>query len=516
MGRALAAAARGDAVSARMGLESASNGTDLRRAVCVGRLHLNENEAVTRTRTLSASQIVARPIDEVFGFFSRPENLGRIMPPEFGLVIRSADRAMRAGLVIDYTVRPLLGIGTTWRTRIDACAPPHGFADVQLRGPYRRWEHRHAFASVVNGTRIDDEIDYEMPLGRFGDALHDRLVRPALERLFRYRAAAIDAVFASAGVADHPLTIAVAGGTGFVGGAIAAELRRRGHRLVVLSHRGEAARGPLPDDVEIRTADTAVPAALGAALAGVDALVIALAFPNYPMENPRRGHTFMDVDAAGTERLVAAAREGGVRRVVYVSGAGAAPDAKRVWFRAKWRAEEAVRGSGIAHAIIRPTWIYGPRDAALNRFLAFARTLPFVPLTNRGRQLMAPVFIDDIARLAADSLTMAAAVDQVFEVGGPETMTMREVIRRAVATAGTPRPILPGPTLLLKLAAWPLSFLPRPPLTPSAVDFINQPATVDVRPLLARMPRRLTPLDEGLATYLGPTPGPELRFGPAA
>src|SRR3989304_3196916 len=174
----------------------------------------------------------------------------------------------------------------------------------------------------------------------------------------------------------------------------------------------------------------------------------------------------MDVDAAGTERLVAAAREGGVRRVVNVSGAGAAPDAKRVWFRAKWRAEEAVRGSGIAHTIIRPTWIYGPRDVALNRFLAFARTLSFVPLTNRGRQLMAPVFIDDIARLAADSLTMDAAVDQVFEVGGPETMPMHEVIRRAVAMGGKARPGLPGPTPLLTLAAGPLSVLPRPPPPP--------------------------------------------------
>ena len=62
------------------------------------------------------------------------------------------------------------------------------------------------------------------------------------------------------------------------------------------------------------------------------------------MESPRRGQTFMAVDAAGTEHLVAAARKSGVGRLVYLSGAGAAPDATRHWFRAKWRAEEAVRG----------------------------------------------------------------------------------------------------------------------------------------------------------------------------
>jgi hypothetical protein len=81
---------------------------------------------------------------------------------------------------------------------------------------------------------------------------------------------------------------------------------------------------------------------------------------------------------------------------------------------------------------------------------------------------------------------------------------MREIIKRALAVAGLRRPILPGPTPLLKLAAWPLQFLPEPPLTPSAVDFVNQPATVDVGPLLERMPRQLTTLEEGLFTYLRP------------
>jgi hypothetical protein len=85
-------------------------------------------------------------------------------------------------------------------------------------------------------------------------------------------------------------------------------------------------------------------------------------------------------------------------------------------------------------------------------------------------------------------------------------MTMRQVIGRALRVVGLSRPVLPGPTPLLKLAAWPLRWLPDPPLTPDAVDFINQPATVDLEPLLARLPRRLTPLEEGLATYLAPVP----------
>jgi NADH dehydrogenase len=260
--------------------------------------------------------------------------------------------------------------------------------------------------------------------------------------------------------------------------------------------------------MELRGVDVADGSGLPAALAGLDALVIALAFRNSPMESPRRGQTFETVDAGGTERLVRAARTAGIRRLLYVSGAGAAADAERHWFRAKWRAETAIRAAELPFTILRPTWIYGPRDVSLNRFVGFARRLPVVPLTNTGRQLLAPVFVDDVSRLAADSLVSDAAIGQVFELGGPETLRMRDIVRRALRWADLSRPIVPGPAPLLKLAATPLQLLAEPPLTPDAIDFINQPATVDLGPLLERMPRRLTALDEGLATYLPPDSGP--------
>lgn len=456
------------------------------------------------THNLRASFHIDRPIDEVFAFFSRPENLGRITPRSLGFELRSIDTRMRAGLEIDYRVSPLLGIPLSWRSLITEYDPPYAFSDHQLKGPYRSWDHRHAFAVEGNGTRVADEVEYSLPLGPLGRLAHGLVVRQQLEEVFRHRARTIRAVFAEPRPNDHPLHIAVVGGSGFVGGGIAAELHARGHRVTILSRRGDAARGPLPDDVEVRWADVTTDDGLAEALAGADALVIALAFSNSPMEAPRRGRTFMEVDAAGTERLVAAARTASVARLVYLSGAGAAPDAERHWFRAKWRAEEAVRGSGLVWTIIRPTWIYGPRDVSLNRFIGFARQFQAVPMTNFGGQQLAPVFIDDIGRLAADAITDPAAVGQVFEVGGPETLGMREVIARALRIAGLRRPIIPGPAALIRLGAFPLTLLPSPPLTPDAVDFINQPATVDLGPLLERMPRRLTRLDEGLASYLGP------------
>jgi uncharacterized protein YbjT (DUF2867 family)/ligand-binding SRPBCC domain-containing protein len=456
---------------------------------------------------LSASQLVPRPIDEVFAFFAEPENLARLTPPGMRFEFLADDRRMRTGLVLDYRIRPLLGVPVRWQSVIDAYDAPRSFRDVQARGPYRAWRHVHEFEPVEGGTLVRDRVDYALPLGPLGEAVHRLAIRSQLAEIFRFRARAIESIFEPA-AAPSGFTVAVAGGTGFVGGGIARELRRRGHRVVVVSHRGEAGRGSLPDDVELRTADVADPAGLASALAGVDALVIALAFRNSPMESPRRGQTFEQVDAGGTEQLLAAARATGVGRVVYLSGAGAAPDARRHWFRAKWRAEEAVRNSGLTWTIIRPTWIFGPRDVSLNRFLGFARSLPFVPLTNSGRQPLAPVFIDDAAQLAADSVTAPEAADQTFELGGPEALSMRQVIGRALRVARISRPIVPGPAMLLKLGAWPLQRLPQPPMTPDAVDFINQPAVVDTGPLLRRMPRRLTPLEEGLSTYLAPGSAP--------
>jgi uncharacterized protein YbjT (DUF2867 family)/ligand-binding SRPBCC domain-containing protein len=474
---------------------------------------------------LSASQFVARPIEEVFAFFSRPQNLGRMTPPSMRFEFLSDDREMREGLEIRYRIRPLLGIPMTWTGLIAEFVAPTRFVDVQVRGPYRHWEHTHTFEAVPGGTVIRDDIRYSLPLGPPGDLVNRLIVRGELARIFHHRADTIRRVFAGAGAVPTGLTVAVAGGTGFVGGGIATELRRRGHAVRVLSHRGEAARGGLADAIEIRIGDVQTGDGLIEALRGADALAIALAFKNSPIEAPRRHQTFAEVDAAGTERLIAAAREAGVERVVYLSGAGAAPDAKRHWFRAKWRAEEAVRGSGLTWTIIRPTWIFGPRDVSLNRFVGFARRLFVVPMTNTGSQLLAPVFIDDAANLAADALVDGAAANQVFELGGPETLRMRDIIAAALHVAGLRRPILPGPTPLIKLAAIPLSWLPTPILTPDAVDFINQPATVELAPLLERMPRRLTSLEDGLATYLAPQtadatlafdgPAPEPAMAPA-
>ncbi len=240
-------------------------------------------------------------------------------------------------------------------------------------------------------------------------------------------------------------------------------------------------------------------------------MVGAVQFKDFPNQNPGKGLTFDNVDRRGTENLVAAAQAAGVRRYVYISGAGAAPDAKQVWFRAKWGAETALRASGLQALIVRPSWVFGPDDNALNRYVAFVRSpLPVVPVIGDGRQRLQPVFVADVARVVADSLEGKGAAKGTFEIGGPQVLTMDAVIREVEAVLCKRKPLVHQPVGLMKALfapkAW-LHALPLP-LTPEGLEFATMDATADTGPLLAAFPGlRLTPLREGLQTYLRPNRG---------
>ncbi len=153
-----------------------------------------------KVRTLKKSQLVKKPLDEVFDFFSSPENLARITPPEMGFnIITPGPIEMKPGALIDYTVR-VSGIPVRWTTLITEFDPPHKFVDVQLKGPYQFWHHTHTFKQIGEETLIDDEIKYMLPFGFLGDIVHALSVRGQLEKIFNYRYKIIAKHFA----ADEP------------------------------------------------------------------------------------------------------------------------------------------------------------------------------------------------------------------------------------------------------------------------------------------------------------------------
>jgi uncharacterized protein YbjT (DUF2867 family) len=298
------------------------------------------------------------------------------------------------------------------------------------------------------------------------------------------------------------VSILVAGGTGFIGSAVVRRLVREGADVAVMTAHPRRRLATIQSmGARAVHGDVQDAGSLAEAVRGAEAVVQALTFPTFPVEKPSKGYTFEEFEHHGTERMVRAASAAGVRTFVYISGSGAAPDAEKTWHRAKWGGEEAVRAGGVGHTILRPSWAYGPGDRALNRLLAFARLLPFVPVVGDGTQRLQPVLIDDVAAAVARAVRPDGPRG-TFEVGGPEVLSMNEVLRTALDVTGKRARLVHFPVWMPRLAGWFLQALPKPPLSPDAVDFLTGDALADTGSLVEAFGIRLTPFREGLGTYL--------------
>lgn len=159
---------------------------------------------------LKRAQFIPAPMEEVWHFFSRPENLKTITPPYMGFdILSEVPPVMEAGVIIEYIVRPLLGIPLRWVTEITHLhgpqqgAPPYFFVDEQRFGPYTFWHHRHEFHPEGEGVRMLDLVHYKVPAGALGRMVHPFLVRPRLEEIFDYRRKRIEELFGK-----EPTTVA--------------------------------------------------------------------------------------------------------------------------------------------------------------------------------------------------------------------------------------------------------------------------------------------------------------------
>jgi NADH dehydrogenase len=299
------------------------------------------------------------------------------------------------------------------------------------------------------------------------------------------------------------MRVVVAGGTGFIGRRVVAELlKSTSVDEVVVTSREPDAHDPGDPRVRMVQAFAGDPLSLAKAMTGADVLVQAIQFPNHPVEDPSRGRTYMEVDGRGTRVAAQVARAVGVRRMVYVSGAGAGEGRPQPWFRAKDLAETAIRESGMEYAILRPSWVYGPGDRSMSRFVLFCRYLPVVPMVGDGQTPVYPLHVDDLARAVAACALREDAKNTVLSVGGPQRLTMDEVVGAVQKVLGTHRPLLHHPVKLMKVLTLPMQLLPNPWLSPSAVDFVTQSVEIDPAPAMAFLGTTFRTLDEGLRGYL--------------
>ncbi|TMK81045.1 MAG: complex I NDUFA9 subunit family protein [Actinobacteria bacterium] len=305
--------------------------------------------------------------------------------------------------------------------------------------------------------------------------------------------------------------ILVAGGSGFIGAAAVRRLVADGEDVLVMTaHPSRSGRRIAALGARAVGGDVLDEASLAPALSGADVVVQALTFPTFPVQRPRRGYTFEAFDGRGTSRLVDAAVAVGARKFVFVSGVGASADASQAWYRAKWEGEEHLRRAAIDHVILRPSWVYGPEDRALNVFVWCSRFLPAIPVVGDGSQALQPVFVEDVARAIAQA-ARPGGLSGTFEIGGPDVLSMNEVLRTMLAVRGARRALLHIPRWMAKAGGAVAQLWPWPKLSPEAVEFLTEDAVADTEALRGHFDLDLTPFRVGLATYLAKgarRPGP--------
>lgn len=265
--------------------------------------------------------------------------------------------------------------------------------------------------------------------------------------------------------AEHKGGLAtVFGGSGFVGRHTVRALASRGWRVRAAVRRPDLAGHLQPmgsvGQIHAVQANLRFPASVRAAVEGADVAINCVG-----VLASTGAQTFGAVHVAGARAAAKAAREAGVKRFIHVSAIGADRQSAAQYARSKAEGEAAVLAEFPDAIILRPSIVFGPEDEFFNRFAALAQTAPLLPLIGGGKTKFQPVFVGDLAAAIANVAEGAGVPATVYEIGGPEVLTFKQLLDRTQEWSGRRRGYVGLPFALAKLQAlltWPLPSSMRP------------------------------------------------------
>jgi NADH dehydrogenase len=262
----------------------------------------------------------------------------------------------------------------------------------------------------------------------------------------------------------QPGKVVVFGGTGFLGRRVVAGLTAVGAQVRVASRQASAVGG-WPGVAHV-VSDIRDPASVERALTGAVAAVNCVS-----LYREAAGARFHDIHVSGAASLARAARG---LQLVQISGIGADPAARSPYIRARGQGELAVREASSDAVILRPSVMFGPDDAFLNALDRITRLLPVIPLFGDGATRLQPVHVDDVAAAVVRAIERPDAAGRVFELGGPEVLTYREILERLLRRAGRRRLLMPLPFAVWSAIAAATSRLPMAPVTEGQVALMKR------------------------------------------
>lgn len=254
-----------------------------------------------------------------------------------------------------------------------------------------------------------------------------------------------------------PRRVLVLGGTGFVGARLLHRLGSQLEHLRVLTRNRDAHRHiALLPKVELCNADVYDPMALRRACTGMDAVINLVGILNAP---GRSGKGFERAHAQLTSGLIEAAEAAEVPRLLQMSSLGAGRGESH-YLRSRGAAEARVRASRLDWTIYRPSVIFGPGDGLFCRFAALLKLLPGLLPLARAQARMQPVYVGDVVAAMARTLPDPDAFGQTYELGGPQVLTLAEIVRYTATQLGRHVTILPLPDFIGRLQGLAFDFMP--------------------------------------------------------
>ena len=258
--------------------------------------------------------------------------------------------------------------------------------------------------------------------------------------------------------------VTIFGGPGFLGRYAVRALARDGFRIRAGSRRPDLAGHlqPMGDVGQIQPvqANLRFPDSVARAAEDADVVINAVG-----ILAPTGAQSFKAVHVDGARAVAAAAKAAGARRLVHISAIGASSSSPSHYARTKAEGEAAVLEAFPDAIVLRPSIVFGPEDEFFNRFAAMARISPALPLIGGGQTRFQPIFVGDVAAAIAAAVKGAGAPGTIYELGGPEVLSFRELMERTLAYADRKRMLISLPFWMAKLQAlltWPLPNALRP------------------------------------------------------
>lgn len=259
-----------------------------------------------------------------------------------------------------------------------------------------------------------------------------------------------------------------------MGAHLVAALLERGHQLRLLVH---ARAGGMASALEQVVGDVTSLESFAAALGGCDAVINLVGIIR---EFPSRGITFERLHVQATANMLAATRQAGIRRYLQMSALGTRPNAVSRYHVTKFRAEELVRSSGLDATILRPSLIYGPKDAFITMLARQLRLTPIMPVIGSGRYRLQPIHVADVARCFAMALEMPETIGGCYELCGKDRLTYLELLDAIAAALGRTAPLKPRvPLGVMKLIIPLMQHVPQFPITMDQLQMLIEESICD-------------------------------------